>query len=812
MKMKSFLKNAMMLFAALTLSAALWAQEPTSPLYALSGTVVDDEGAPLEFATVLAFVGSEQAGGDVTDADGAWELQLPAGDYRVEVAYVGYSVESIQVSLSAPTELEPIALNESQEIDLITVSAQLLRREADRFILDVANNPTAAAGQTTYDMLRRAPGVWADDNGITINGRSGVMVQIGERIINNMSAEELANYLRSIPADNIQSIEVIPIAGADYEASFSGGVIKINLKRARNQGVEGSVGMMANFGPDDHRYLMPSARISYNQNKLNLYGSVSLLDQDAATYIESVTDYDNGTQMDSFGDIRGKGGLALGQLGAIYSFDDKNTVGAEVNYLASSSTSHTLSTSSLAGLAGLAVDNDSEYKGKTAYDNMAATFNYIRNLDELGSTFKIIADYSTNVSGSNTDYHNRQKAGAIERDSLYRNATDLDYRIFALSAAWDKRMANGSSLRTGGKITDNKIYSSNLYTALDQTLIANDGWVELPALSSTTDYRERVAALYATYNTQLGKVALSAGVRGEYTSMKPTYKGLGQESETFERTFFNLFPTLAMSMPLNDVGSNILSLTASRKVSYPYFGSMSPQRTPISEYAASVGNPELRPSYTTSFALTTVLGYRYTLSVGADISRNPVQQVAMVDPDFENMLLYKQMNVGRYEQYYAMVSAPLQVTGWWLLNPTLTVINMATRVSDTDALSRKWVGQGQLVSQMTLPKNWTIEATGVYVSGVIQANQEVKSIWMTSLGIKKQMFDRRLTLSADISSNNPQIVISRGEGFVAKAKQWGNSTKWAAGFSVTYNFRAGKQFRSVTVESGAAEEKARMGN
>ena len=418
---------------------------------------------------------------------------------------------------------------------------------------------------------------------------------------------------------------------------------------------------------------------------------------------------------------------------------------------------------------------------------------------EPGSTFKIIADYSTNVSGSNTDYFNRQKAGAIERDSLYRNATDLDYRILALSTAWDKRMANGSSIRAGGKITDNKIYSSNLYTALDQTLIAGDGWVSLPALSQTTDYRERVAALYTTYNAQLGKVALSAGVRGEYTLMKPTYKGLGQESESFEKEFFNLFPTLAMSMPLNDVGSNILSLTASRKVSYPYFGSMSPQRTPISEYAATVGNPELRPSYTTSFALTTVLGHRYTLSVGADISRNPVQQVAMVDPDFENMLLYKQMNVGRYEQYYAMVSAPLQVTGWWLLNPTLTAINMATRISDADDMRRMWVGQGQLVSQMTLPKNWTIEATGVYVSGVIQANQEVKSIWMTSLGIKKQMFDRRLTLSAEISSNNPQIVISRGEGFVAKAKQWGNSTKWAAGFSVTYNFRAGK-------------ERARMGN
>lgn len=810
--MKSFFKQIICVVVALLATSAVWAQESTGSKYALSGKVVDEAGAPLEFATVLAFAGSEQAGGCMTDAEGVWELQLPAGDYRVEISYVGYSVESVEVSLSAPMVMEAVVLNESQEIDVITVSAQLLRREADRFILDVANNPTAAAGQTTYEMLRRAPGVWADDNGITINGRSGVMVQIGERIINNMSAEELANYLRSIPADNIQSIEVIPIAGADYEASFSGGVIKINLKRARNQGVEGSVGMIANFGPKDFHYLTPSARISYNREKLNLYGSASFSDQAATTYIESVTDYDNGTKMNSFGDLRGVGDVASGQFGAIYSFDDKNTVGAEVNYTSSATKMNTLSTSSLLGVGAQQVDNDSRYQGTTSYDNMAATFNYVRNLDQLGSTFKIIADYSTNVNTSNTDYINRQKVGAIEQDSVYRNATDLDYRIFALSAAWDKRMTNGSSLRAGAKITDNKIYSSDIYSALDETLILSNGWVELPDISSITDYRERVAALYSTYNTQLGKVALSAGVRGEYTSMKPTYEGLGQESESFEKEFFNLFPTLAMSMPLNDVGSNILSLTASRKVSYPYFGSMGPRRTLISEYAAAVGNPELRPSYTTSFALTTVLGYRYTLSVGADFQRDVVQQVAMVDPDFENVLLYKQMNVGRYEQYYAMVSAPLQVTGWWMLNPTLTAINMATRISDADSLRRMWVGQAQLVSQMTLPKNWTIEATGLYVSGVIQANQEVKSIWSTSLGVKKQMLDRRLTAAAEIVCNNPQIVISRGEGFVANAKQWSSSTKWSAALSLTYNFRAGKQFRSVTVESGAAEEKARMGN
>lgn len=808
--MKSFFKQMICIVVALLVTSTVWAQEPTGSEYALSGKVIDEAGAPLEFATVVAFVGEEQAGGDVTDAEGEWELLLPAGDYRLEISYVGKMAASVKVSLSGPKVLEPITLNAGQEIDAIVVTASLLRREADRFILDVANNPTAAAGQTTYDMLRRAPGVWADDNGITINGRGGVMVQMGERIISNMSAEELANYLRSIPADNIQSIEVIPIAGADYEASFSGGVIKINLKRARNQGVEGSVGMIANFATDDYYYYVPSARISYNQNKLNLYGSATFVDQSAKTFIESATDNDNGTRMNSLGDIQGKSRLGTGQFGAIYSFDDKNTIGAEVNYTASATKSRTLSTSSLLSVGAQQVDNDSEYLGMITYDNMAATFNYVRNLDQLGSTFKIIADYSTNVNTSNTDHFNRQKVGAIEQDSVYRKATDLDYRIFALSTAWDKRMANGSSLRAGAKITDNKIYSSNLYTALDETLILGDGWIELPALSSTTDYRERVAALYSTYNTQLGKVALSAGLRGEYTSMKPTYEGLEQESETFERNFFNLFPTLSMSMPLNDVGSNILSLTASRKVSYPYFGSMNPQRTLISEYAATEGNPDLRPSYTTSFALTTVLGYRYTVSVGADFQRDAVQQVAMVDPDFENTILYKQMNVGHYEQYYAMASAPLQVAKWWLLNPTVTAINMATRVSDADDMRRMWVGQAQLVSQMTLPKNWTIETTGAYVSGIIQANQEVKSILMSSLGIKKQMFDRKLTASADVTFNRPQIVISRGEGFVSNTKQWSNSTKWVVSFSLTYNFRAGKQFRSVTVESGAAEERARM--
>ena len=74
----------------------------------------------------------------------------------------------------------------------------------DRFVVDVANAP-AAIGKDGIELLERAPGVWVDDEKISINGKSGSKVYVNDREL-RMEPAQLLTYLRSLRADDIQKI------------------------------------------------------------------------------------------------------------------------------------------------------------------------------------------------------------------------------------------------------------------------------------------------------------------------------------------------------------------------------------------------------------------------------------------------------------------------------------------------------------------------------------------------------------------------------------------------------------------------------
>lgn len=100
----------------------------------------------------------------------------------------------------------------STELDAVVVRARMVKREADRFVVNVGNR-LSAAGQTAKEMLDLSPTVWIDEErGISLNGKENVQVYVNERIVRE-SGEELIKYLYSIRAEDIVRIEVIPVGG-----------------------------------------------------------------------------------------------------------------------------------------------------------------------------------------------------------------------------------------------------------------------------------------------------------------------------------------------------------------------------------------------------------------------------------------------------------------------------------------------------------------------------------------------------------------------------------------------------------------------
>ena len=166
--------------------------------YSLGGRVTDSAEQPIPYATVVVLQNDIQVAGTTTNNEGRFTLSAEGGDYTLNITYIGYKSAQLPVSLTQSTTLADIVREEeSEKIDGVVVTAQLIRREADRFVVDIANSPIAI-GKDGEELLKSAPGVWIQDDKISINGASGSKIYLNDRGV-RMEDEQLIAYARCAP-------------------------------------------------------------------------------------------------------------------------------------------------------------------------------------------------------------------------------------------------------------------------------------------------------------------------------------------------------------------------------------------------------------------------------------------------------------------------------------------------------------------------------------------------------------------------------------------------------------------------------------
>lgn len=301
-------------------------------LFPSKGRVVNEQGEAVEYATVVLLKDAEQVAGMTTDGEGRFELKAPAGDYTLRIQYLGYESLTQQVKVEQENDLGDFVMKSgTTQIEGVVVKARLVRREADRFVMDVANAP-AAIGKDGIELLERAPGVWINDEKISINGKSGTKVFINDREL-RLEPEQLAAYLRSLRAEEIQKIEVVPVTGADHDADASGGIIRITLRKQRENGVQGSVSMRTQQSDIVHVYY-PGANVAAHTGKWDFNASAWGSLGNSTMRTSERTDYTLSNKQlaarsEDTSDDRNGGAT----LGAIVSINDRHSLGAEFSYL-----------------------------------------------------------------------------------------------------------------------------------------------------------------------------------------------------------------------------------------------------------------------------------------------------------------------------------------------------------------------------------------------------------------------------------------------------------------------------------------------
>src|SRR5699024_4820547 len=213
----------------------------------VTGKVLDATSKnPLEFATVI-FIDTEDnmVNGGITDMDGIFNIQVPAGTYTVLYEFISFEtheVSNLTIDKNNKT-LPTVSLQEDSNIlNEVVIRAETteVQINLDKKVYNIGKDLTTS-GATISDVLDNVPSVSVDVEGaISLRGNENV------RILINGKPSALAGFdsndaLRQLPSEAIERVEVITSPSARYDAEGTAGILNIILRQENTLGVNGSV-------------------------------------------------------------------------------------------------------------------------------------------------------------------------------------------------------------------------------------------------------------------------------------------------------------------------------------------------------------------------------------------------------------------------------------------------------------------------------------------------------------------------------------------------------------------------------------------
>lgn len=758
----------------------------------LWGTVSDNNGQPVEFATVVALADSVQRGGAVTDSIGHYRMTLPDGSYTLHASAVGYETAEQPFTLKGDSRIDLTLTASGILINEVNVEASAIRREADRFVMNVEDMPSTV-GQDGKELLQQAPGVWIDNEKISLNGKSGTKIYVNDREI-KLSNEQLLAFLQSLKAENVSRIEIVPQTGVEYSADTNAGIIKITLKKNRADGVMGNVSMSGSMG-ESEAFLSPSATVNVQAGKwsFNLNGNYSHALKLERNVFDNIS-YDSGMSYNA-STLMNARKLRTGSLlaGIFYDADPRNSFGLELNYSRYYKPVMLTTDGTFDRLTQLEKLNGN-YQQRNLSDNIDATFNYIHRLDTLGSTLKVIANYTR--ADENQKMNNLRHTVVDEQlsDSISRSDENSLFDVANLSLDWEKIVNPKWTVGAGAKYTFNQMNSGAFYEYQKA-----DAWLPETARNYSERYRENIAAVYVKAAANFSHVSVSAGLRGEYTDGS-------SHGKIVEQSYFDLFPNASVTYRLDEQGSNSLTANYARHITRPSFWALNPVRAQSSDYTYQTGNPYLRPSHNNNVSLTGVYNYRYSLNVWADINQDPIMQGAMTDPQNPDNALLGQVNADTQYSFGAMLTLPFQFTKWWSLNTNLMYMYLSDRMTAEAPLQHSNLVMVNVNTIFNLPLDFYLTASYMYQSKARFGNMELQPLSFLNASLKKTFDDRRWTVA--FNANN---LLNASFDFTTRTDGYRNATKMrnpsSFVLSVTYNFNSGKMFQTKRIENNADESR-----
>lgn len=752
-------KIASLLLVCLFIAAGSFAQTNSGKI---TGTITDNTGKTLQSASVSLVKAKDSALVKlaVTGKDGTYEFEnIKEGDYLLTITSVGFEKKfskPFSVSVAAVTKMESLQLNEAAKgIEGVTVTAKrpFIETKIDKTVVNVDASPTSA-GATALEVLEKSPGITVSNDGaISLRGKAGVIVMMdGKQTF--LSATDLANLLKNMPASAIDQIEIMTNPSAKYDASGNSGVINIKTKKGRTAGFNGSIlaGITTSYYEANGTfYVIPksqnSVNFNYRKNKINFFGNYNPNFFSGRSQLEFTrTKLNQAKDILGYNDVEtqfkfGNNNHTL-KLGLDFFADKKNTFGVVVSGFSFSGhpTPKTVTTTADENYQVLSM-MVSQTDNKIRFKNLTSNFNYRHVFDSTGRELTADFDFITYSNTSNmqlvTDFY--QGNGMPAGDQLkLRGHLPASINIYSVKSDYVHPFKKGGRLEAGFK--SSFVENDNL---VDYKRWNGSDWVN-DGRSNHFVYDENINAVYLNANKQVKKWSFQAGLRLENTIAKGYQYN---NDSTFKRNFTNLFPSTFISYELNK--SNTVTVSYSRRITRPNYQDLNPFIYFLDSLSYRKGNPFLLPQFTHNIELSHSFKSKLITTFNYNSTNRVISQILKPDGDIVYMT---SENVARFRNIGVSITAPVPVTKWWNVNLFTNIYNnhyegtYENRPLDISYTSF----MVNMTQTFTLKQGFTLEMTGFYRARGVDQLTISEPMYMVSFGGQKQVLKGKGTVRLNL--------------------------------------------------------------
>ncbi len=687
--------------------------------------------------------------GAITPSNGDFSFEnLPVfGNYRLKLTAIGYKAIDQKVSFSLKDAQNPdpeqklgavdkdlgnIKMQQDADaLQAVTVTAEkpLIQLGIDRKIYNVEKDLSASGGNAV-DIMRNIPSLAVDiDGNVTLRNAAPTIFVDGR---------PTTLTLDQIPADEIESVEIITNPGAKFDASGGvSGILNIVMKKNRKPGYNGAL----RGGIDKRGGFNTGGNINIKEGKFNFFLSgnynhrktISPGTTDRLTFIA-----DPEFQLHQVDSNVTNSHFAFARFGMDYFLDNRNTItisGTIVSGVSTPTTNSGITTDTLYsnGYSNSSLTQRYSYTN-TDFNNKSGMISFKHNFPKSGEEWTADANYTrgkTNSVNPITSYLYEIPDGPLS--SIYKQQQNAFGNNEFITAQTDftNPFTEKSKLETGVRIAVRNISNINNFNTVD-----SEGKLTYqPLLSSDYNYHDQVLAGYIQYSNTVGKLGFQLGLRAENSSYRGTnsfeekdVNNPGSLKDTlgnFSNNYpISLFPSIFLTEKLTD--NQDLQLNYTRRIDRPSFQQFSPYTDYSDSLNLSRGNPNLKPQFTNSFEMAYQLNYQKNTFLASVYYKYTTDLITRYQTKEINPLTDSVVLINTYINANSSYVSGLELIGrnsltsWWDVTTNLNIYTSKINAADsiqTAPASYSWFAK--INTTFKLPKNFTLQITGDYTSKTV---------------------------------------------------------------------------------------------